>query len=607
MPNVKVGSNQDGQRNQESNDVISNDVTNINEAGGPSFTVPTFSIKRIPGVFQAESPVLDTPEEIHKQALNKDFSHFIDRDIRLRELHSRLRLLAIISFAMAVSASCLAVVDIETSKSTRGVLARTLNCEETYVSGYFRTCPALVDPDNVMRDDLINRTIYDELIRHNTYFERWIFAHKSYAMDYWVVGIVAKAIITILSIAGTYCSVSYYVAEVDVLKLKRYLPEDGQFAKSPKIKSFALKTLLLFLHVPPLTDAWIDPQFQLLVGIRTVVTGVKVLKECNELRYHGLGNVLSNLARIKIHGTFLLKTYFLRYPQTSLLFVYLAVIAVLPYLLMLAEYRDGHALSFQDACWLMVVTVTNLGSGEVRPHTVPARAVVGFASLVGIVTTALWVNVISKYMELPQEERRILAMVEHQRIRNLERRKAAMCIQAAWRLFHYQQCGERRNARTVFLQKACKKAVWDWKCIRQHCDRVRRSMESTFSTEDTLIVARNMARRMSTKESPERPKKSVADLVWEQRSSHLLPTPNLRPSFIRHEDETIAPLAAMHLMDRSADNWGGPNNAQLRLVAEAISSLNNQMAEMNEQFRKSQRRMTSQLKELHNILEKLKT
>lgn len=63
----------------------------------------------------------------------------------------------------------------------------------------------------------------------------------------------------------------------------------------------------------------------------------------------------------------------------------------------------------------MVVTVTNLGSGEVRPRSVLARIVVGFGALVGIVTTALWVNVFSKFLELPHEERRILAMVEHQR------------------------------------------------------------------------------------------------------------------------------------------------------------------------------------------------
>lgn len=62
----------------------------------------------------------------------------------------------------------------------------------------------------------------------------------------------------------------------------------------------------------------------------------------------------------------------------------------------------------------MVVTVTNLGSGEVRPQGLLSRVVVGFGSVIGILSTALWVNVFSKYLDLPNEERRILTIVEHQ-------------------------------------------------------------------------------------------------------------------------------------------------------------------------------------------------
>lgn len=628
MPSVKVGANVS--KNEEKSEDTSSEVTVVGR------NVPTFKIKTIPGVFQVEEPAKPTDADVQKQSLNKDFRHFIDRDIRLRYLYRRLRLLAVALFTCALAATVLAVVDIELARRRKIIVAEALHCEDTYVHSYNRYCPALDDPYGLKRDDLINETVYELLSPHTTFFGRWKAANMEFAEDYWVAGTVIKCAMSLITFTAVCLMYFYHSAEISVLKIKRYLPEDSRFMKSPKIKSFIFKTFVTCLHVPPIVDAWIAYEAQLIVTLRLLLSGIKVMKECNELRYHRLGNVLSNLARIKIHGTFLLKTYFLRHPKATLFIVYLMVVVIFPYFVILAEFQVGNVLEFKDAWWLLMVTVTNLGSGEVRPTATPSRIVVGCASLIGIVTTALWVNVFSKYFDLPQEERRILAMVEHQRVRRLERNKAATCVQAAWRLHSYRAIdGTRRKSKLDALEKANKKAMLEWNSIRHNCSQIRRKMESNFSTEDTLIVARNMARRMSTNTkipstSIESPRKSIADVVWEQRRSFFYRpskenvadrrntlsvedanSDRRSSSFVSAAKPTKSDFSQRKIEktetpNRTTNSRGEDGNT-LRALEQSLVSVKNQIRDINEHLAKMERGVSIQLSEIEKNIKRLKT
>ncbi|XP_078487696.1 uncharacterized protein LOC100177713 [Ciona intestinalis] len=417
------------------------------------------------------------------------YRYFINKDVNLRRAYAQLRHLAIVLFICATLSLGTAIADIEFTRQARAIISKKLNCESTYTRGWGRYCPPI--------DDGTNFSHYLNSSNADSYFKRWYISHLNFAYGISILNACLKSSLSVVTVVSSICLILYHKAELDVLRMKRYIPEDSSFGKSPKLRSFTLKFILASLHIPPMCDAWINYEFQLIVLSRIFVCGIKLLKECNELRYHRLGNVLSNLARVKIHSTFLIKTYFLRYPKFILFVVYIFVVGFFPYLVVITEAIEGNQIYYSDACWLMVVTITNLGSGEVRPRGIPARVVVGLASMIGILSTALWVNVFSKYLDLPNEERRILSIVEHQRCRRIERYTAAACIQTAWRRYVHRKKYPYGLRSSREIERTCKKAMWDWKCVRQNCSEVRRNLESNFSTEDTLIVARRLARRMS--------------------------------------------------------------------------------------------------------------
>ena len=67
----------------------------------------------------------------------------------------------------------------------------------------------------------------------------------------------------------------------------------------------------------------------------------------------------------------------------------------------------------QDTVWMLVVTMTTLGFGDVVPKAILARAFVGFASVLGIFLMALFISVVHESLQLKQQEKRILATMEN--------------------------------------------------------------------------------------------------------------------------------------------------------------------------------------------------
>ena len=62
---------------------------------------------------------------------------------------------------------------------------------------------------------------------------------------------------------------------------------------------------------------------------------------------------------------------------------------------------------------MLVVTMTTLGFGDVVPVSITARAIVGFASVLGIFLMALFISVVHENLQLSQHEKRILAYIEN--------------------------------------------------------------------------------------------------------------------------------------------------------------------------------------------------
>ena len=149
--------------------------------------------------------------------------------------------------------------------------------------------------------------------------------------------------------------------------------------------------------------------------------------------------MLTSLARITFEDTVLVKTHLVKYPYKCLTGVYLFCIVVLAYVVFCCERVTGHELPFSDSVWLMVVSITNLGFGDVVPLSPGGRTFVGIASMLGVLIAALWIGAMRELLEIPLTEKRLLAAVRKARFRRIKMEAACRCIQMAWRYHKYSK------------------------------------------------------------------------------------------------------------------------------------------------------------------------
>ena len=72
------------------------------------------------------------------------------------------------------------------------------------------------------------------------------------------------------------------------------------------------------------------------------------------------------------------------------------------------------------------------------------------SSLFGIFQTALIVGVLSEALIIPPEEKRILALIEKQRLDKIRQNAAASLIQWSWRVYKYVYLGLVQNRKNLF-------------------------------------------------------------------------------------------------------------------------------------------------------------
>ena len=68
--------------------------------------------------------------------------------------------------------------------------------------------------------------------------------------------------------------------------------------------------------------------------------------------------------------------------------------------------------TYVDCIWMISVTLPNLGFGDFTPQFFLSRIIVAFLGLFGVLQTALIVHAITQYLELSNEEKKILRFVD---------------------------------------------------------------------------------------------------------------------------------------------------------------------------------------------------
>lgn len=226
----------------------------------------------------------------------------------------------------------------------------------------------------------------------------------------------------------------YYELEMRLLVAKKHLDDGVTLFSSPLRWNLILEIIATGIHRPTFLNTRLQNEFQL-TAIFRLYHIVKFLREHHPMRYHRMTEILKTVASVKLSSTFLIKSYFMKKPLVMLLVIYGCNIILLSYVVYVLERKFGKCYSYMDSIWLLVVTATNLGYGDIVVHYPISRFVLTWISMFGILQMALLVGVISEALVLPPDEKRILASVEKQRSLRIRRNAAALLIQVTWRRY----------------------------------------------------------------------------------------------------------------------------------------------------------------------------
>ncbi|KAK3699909.1 hypothetical protein QZH41_016572, partial [Actinostola sp. cb2023] len=387
-------------------------------------------------------------------SLDQTLVSFRDVDAVKKVYHRRLRILSGISCGLGLVAVVLAIVDIEVTRRRKG-------------------------RSNIIEKADGLRGLTGDSLR--------------------LAGTVFKGILSLLSVMTCITIHKIYMNTRRLNIIKNLYHESEGFVTSSLFPKYCIECFVCLIHVPPLVGDLGAPyvyKLQLLVLLRLYLA-TRCLRERNHLFHNQATNLLASVTKTDISSSFLVKTYFLKEPFKLIFTFYSLNVFLGGYCVYVIE--DSH--TYLDTTWMMVVTMTTLGFGDVVPVTVFARGLVGFASVLGIFLMALFISVVHETLQLTQQEKRILAYIENAGHLRLRKNVAARCIQSCWRYKVF--CKRNYNAiemgdwlktqKVKFLQHKFFEQMRLWRSVRRAWSRDD-YWKKFFIIDDTAMLLTDVCR-----------------------------------------------------------------------------------------------------------------
>jgi len=128
------------------------------------------------------------------------------------------------------------------------------------------------------------------------------------------------------------------------------------------------------------------------------------------------------------------KNLMLEQPITIIPVLYLAVISVLSYALCIFERpTDAEFLDLRNGIWVIFVTMTTVGYGDLYPATDLGRTICVFACGFAILILMLLIIGMNSYMAPDSKEFKVFHILKYKRWKRNMHQKAAVVIQSFWR------------------------------------------------------------------------------------------------------------------------------------------------------------------------------
>lgn len=96
-------------------------------------------------------------------------------------------------------------------------------------------------------------------------------------------------------------------------------------------------------------------------------------------------------------------------------------------------HPDSKVVSYENAIWLTIITMTTVGYGDLFPVTVCGRAIAVITAITAVIMTALAVNTVIVRLSLTREETKVLDFIDQMEQRQQMKLAAAVFIQRGYR------------------------------------------------------------------------------------------------------------------------------------------------------------------------------
>lgn len=187
-----------------------------------------------------------------------------------------------------------------------------------------------------------------------------------------------------------------------------------------------------FLHIPPYADCILLTEYQSFVLIRIYHLSKVIQQQCR-LNFTTVGKILFGFTQIDRIST--LKVVLLKRPLTCILFVYLFCVFYISYFTFVIE-RCAHKIhsSFRsdtryndwiNIVWMIAISITSLGFGDVVPTTHFGRFIVSGVSVIGVVMVGIFISTVQSRMMVSEVEKRIFYNVRMKKLKTLKTEAAA--------------------------------------------------------------------------------------------------------------------------------------------------------------------------------------
>lgn len=97
------------------------------------------------------------------------------------------------------------------------------------------------------------------------------------------------------------------------------------------------------------------------------------------------------------------------------------------------EAESYNPVSFNDSVWLMLVTMTTIGYGDVRPQTFIGKVLIAVAGVFAVFANAMFFSLVVKYFYFTPQELKVFNFLSRA-TRIVEQKKASVAvIESCWR------------------------------------------------------------------------------------------------------------------------------------------------------------------------------